>query len=69
MRMTIDLPEGTMCAFISYVYNDSDSGLNMAVAQLDTNVIDKARKGGIVEVTGSGETRGAEPEDEANGTG
>lgn len=50
MKITFDLLEGTLCAFISYVYNDPENGLNMAVAQLDTNMIIKAQNGEAIKV-------------------
>lgn len=50
MKLSVDMPDGTLCAFISYVYNDPENGLNMAVTQLDTSMIIKAKNGEAIKI-------------------
>lgn len=43
MKITIDLPDDTKCATISYVFGDTFN-LKMAVENIDTDDINKAKE-------------------------
>lgn len=60
MKLTIDLPDDTLCAFISYVYHSPENGLNMAVAQIDTDTIIKSRSGEMINIPMNGDTKGVD---------
>lgn len=41
-RITVELPEGAMCAFLNYVYFDLENGgMKMGALSIDTDDIDK----------------------------
>ena len=45
MKVTIELPVTTACAFVNYVYVADNGETQMAVKSLDANDLDEFRKG------------------------
>lgn len=43
MKITIELPDTTICAFVSHVYTD-ERGLQMGCKSLDTDAIKSAKE-------------------------
>ena len=43
MKITIELPDTTFCAFVSHVYSD-ERGLQMGCKSLDTDAIKSAKE-------------------------
>lgn len=43
MKITIELPDTTFCAFVSHIYSD-ERGLQMGCKSLDTDAIKSAKK-------------------------
>ena len=48
MKITIELPDTTLCAFVSHVYAD-ERGLQMGCKSLDTDAMKSAKEGGNAE--------------------
>ena len=46
MKVTIELPKTTACAFVNYVFVADNGEPQMAVKSLDANDLDEFRKGG-----------------------
>ena len=42
MKITIELPERAVCAFLNYVYG-TDTGMSMGVKQIDTDDIKRGK--------------------------
>lgn len=52
MKITVELPDNTQCAFINYIFLDSRSyNSMMGVTSIDTDML----KGGYVKCKGAGE--------------
>ena len=49
MKITIEIPDTTMCGFFNYVFVD-EGGLSMGSKSLDTDEINKAREEKVGEV-------------------
>lgn len=43
MKVTIELPDTTMCAFVNYVYINDEGDYSMAVKKLDTDQLNEFR--------------------------
>lgn len=43
MKITIELPDTTMCAFVNYIFCEN-TGMSMGVKQIDTAEFNEARK-------------------------
>lgn len=48
MKITIELPDTTLCGFANYVYTD-ENGVKMGCKSLDTDAIKSAKEGGSAE--------------------
>lgn len=48
MKITIDLPDTTRCAFVNFVYHN-DNGMVMESKAVDTADLEKSRKQGDTE--------------------
>lgn len=40
MKITVELPEGTVCGFINYVFH-TDNGMSMGCRSIDTDALRK----------------------------
>lgn len=54
MKITVELPEGTVCGFINYVFR-TDNGMSMGCRSIDTDAL---RKGTSELVNESAEENG-----------
>ena len=48
MKITIELPDTTLCVFANYVYTN-ENGVKMGCKSLDTDAIKSAKEGGSAE--------------------